>query len=155
VSAGGDGPEPRTARSRLTIKADTLSVRQVTDWLMRLLAPAGPESAALQDRVELAIHEVCVNIVDHSYGPDHIPHADDITIEGAMDQAAVWIWMWDRGSSFDFGAVRRPVPGIPQVRGYGLVIVEQLASELHYVRENNTNIWSLRFDRAADRPESP
>ncbi len=142
-------------RPRLTLEADTISVRKVTGWLADLLAPAGAEAAALQSRVELAVHEVCMNIVDHSYGPEHIPRGDDITIEGAIDKAAVRICMWDRGGSFDLESVQRPIPGVPQVRGYGLVIVEQLASELRYVREHDVNMWSLRFDRATVHQESP
>ena len=149
-----DGPQTGAPRSRLTITADTLAVRQITGWLVALLAPAGTEAPALLARVELSVHEVCMNILDHSYGPDHIARGDDITIEGAIDPATIWIWLWDRGSAFDFGNIRRPVPGVPQVRGYGLVIVEQLASELRYVREHSTNIWSLRFDRAIKRQES-
>ena len=149
-----DGPQEGAPRARLTIEADTLSVRQVTAWLARLLAPAGVEGTALQSRVELAVHEVCVNILDHSYGPDHVTRGDDITIEGTIDGAAVWIWIFDRGREFDCGNILRPIPGVPQVRGYGLVIVEQLASELRYVREHNTNIWSLRFDRATNSQES-
>ena len=44
----------------------------------------------------------------------------------------------------------RPEPGVPHIRGYGLVIVEKLVDELGYVRRDDTNIWSLRFDRAPD-----
>ena len=139
--------------SRLVIAADALSVRQLAGWLTGLLTETGPEAPVLQTRVELAVHEVCMNIVDHAYGAEHVPGPDDLTIDGAIDPHAVRIEVRDRGAGFDLDAMPKPEPGVPQIRGYGLVIVEKLVDELGYVRRDDTNIWSLRFDRKPDHQE--
>ena len=137
--------------SRLVIAADTASVRELSGWLSGLLMQTGAEAAALQARMELAVHEVCMNIVDHAYGAHHVPGPDDLTIDGAVDADAVRVQVRDQGVGFDAAAITKPQPGLPQIRGYGLVIVEKLVDDLGYMRRDHTNIWSLRFDRATDR----
>ena len=57
-----DGP------ARLTMSADALSVRKLGPWLSEALAPTGAEATDLHGKMELAVHEVCMNIVDHAYG---------------------------------------------------------------------------------------
>jgi serine/threonine-protein kinase RsbW len=136
--------------STLVIPADAMSVRELSGWLAGLLAETGPEATVLQTRVELAVHEVCMNIVDHAYGAEHVPGTDDLTIDGAVDHDAIRIEVRDRGAGFDIDAVPKPEPGVPHIRGYGLVIVEKLVDALGYVRRDDTNIWSLRFDRKPD-----
>jgi anti-sigma regulatory factor (Ser/Thr protein kinase) len=148
--ACADGSDVEEACSRLVIPADALSVRRLSGWLTGLLVEAGTEATVLQTRIELAVHEVCMNIVDHAYGPGRVPGPDDLSVDGSVDPDAIRIEVRDHGAGFEFKAAAEPEPGVPHIRGYGLVIVEKLVDELSYARRGDTNIWSLRFDRAPD-----
>jgi serine/threonine-protein kinase RsbW len=138
----------------LTMNADALSLRKLGPWVTDLLAGAGEGAAALQGRVELAVHEVCMNVVDHAYALDHDPSPADIEVAGWLDDDAVRIRVTDRGSGFERDAVSRPQPGVPQIRGYGLLIVEKLADDVQYLRADGRNTWTLRFHRTRDNQES-
>ena len=136
--------------ARLTMSADALSVRKLGPWLSETLAPTGAEADELQGKMELAVHEVCMNIVDHAYGAQPAEDRSDLHIECWVHQEAVLVRVSDDGSPFHAPA-HRPSPGVPQIRGYGLPIVEKLADEVRYERGNGINIWSLRFRRT--RPD--
>ena len=56
---------------RLTMNADPLSLRRLSPWLSGVLAPTGPETGELRAKMELAVHEVCMDVIDHAYGPQH------------------------------------------------------------------------------------
>jgi hypothetical protein len=72
----------------------------------------------------------------------------------AFETDAVRIRVSDAGRRFA-GAPPEPVPGLPQIRGYGLLIVEKLADDVTYERVNARNIWSLRFDRTWGETRAP
>ena len=137
------------------IAADTASVRELSGWLSGLLVQTGAEAAALQARIELAVHEVCMNIVDHAYGAQHVPGPDDLTIDGAVDSVHPLFASrcgTKASGSMPLRSRSHQLTGLPQIRGYGLVIVEKLVDDLGCsMRRDHTNIWSLRFDRARDR----
>jgi len=138
----------------LTMSADALSLRRLTQWLADVLAATGSESTVLQARVELAVHEICMNVVDHAYGTEDGAERGDIAVEAAVDADAVRIWVTDCGGRFDPETAPPPVPGRPQVRGYGLVIAGKLTDDLGYRRETGRNTWTLRFDRTHDKQEA-
>ena len=136
--------------ARLTMRADALSVRELGPWLSEALAPTGAEASVLVGRMELAVHEVCMNIVDHAYGTQPPGDRTDLHVECWVHPEAVLVRVTDGGSPFQDPA-HRPTPGVPQIRGYGLPIVEKLADDVRYERGNGINIWSLRFRRS--RPD--
>jgi len=136
--------------ARLTMSADALPVRDLGPWLSEALAPTGAEATALHGKMELAVHEVCMNIVDHAYGGGPAKDRGDLHVECWVHRDAVLVRMSDGGSPFQASA-HRPTPGVPQIRGYGLPIVEKLADEVRYERGNGINICSLRFRRT--RPD--
>ena len=141
--------------ARLTMSADALSVRKLGPWLSESLAPTGGEAKELQGKMELAVHEVCMNIVDHAYSGQPAEDRSDLHVECWVHPEAVLVRVSDGGSPFQAPA-HRPTPGVPQIRGYGLPIVEKLADDVRYERGNGINIWSLRFrrtrtDRSNDR----
>ncbi|HYN73429.1 MAG TPA: ATP-binding protein [Nakamurella sp.] len=133
--------------ARLTMSADALAVRELGPWLSEALAPTGAEAPALRGKMELAVHEICMNIVDHAYGGRPLDDRTDLHVECWVHPDAVLVRVSDGGSPFQAPA-HRPTPGVAQIRGYGLPIVEKLADEVRYERGNGINIWSLRFRRA-------
>jgi serine/threonine-protein kinase RsbW len=128
--------------ARLRLPADLLALRDLGPWLRGLLDPAG--AGELHGRLELALHEVCVNVVQHAYGEA----GGTIDVSGRAGPGSVELTVTDCGAAFDAAAVTAPRPGVPQERGYGLGIVEQLVDELTYIREGEgRNRWVLRVGR--------
>ena len=146
------GSHPPSSIAPLHLPAEAFAMRGLGTWLAELttfLSPA--ESTPMLARIELAVHEVCMNVVDHAYGPDHRSAPDDISVQGTVDLAAIRITVRDRGDCFDAAEYDMPVPGVPQIRGYGLVIVHKLADDVDYRHTPAGNVWSLRFDRPSTR----
>lgn len=133
-----------TRESLLTLSADLAAVRGIGPWLADLLGDCiSDENAAVFERVELALHEICVNIVDHAYQGQ----PGTFTIHGVVSADRVTAEVVDHGIPFDEDAVCPPVPGIPQVGGYGLVIVKRLVDTVAYQRVNDTNRWRIEVAR--------
>ena len=128
----------------LAISADLLSVRAIGPWLAALFEPLPAlEAAALVARLELAVHELCVNIVEHAdLGADRL-----IRLGGTVDPARVRIEIIDSGRDFDPDEIAGPDPATPQVRGYGLMIVRKMVDQLQHRRERSRNIWTLTVNR--------
>ncbi len=133
------------AVATLSLRGDPLALRELTGWVTTLLASAG--APALQGSMELAVHEVCMNVIDHAYGPAHLPQHGDITVDGRFDDRAVIVSVRDNGSACERTVGSTPTPDVPTIGGYGLVIVEKLVEELTYQRISDTNVWDLRFAR--------
>ena len=136
---------PRSApASTLSIDANPLAVRDIGPWLRELLTATAPaEAETLVTRLELAVHEVCMNVVDHA----GLPAGSSLQLTGAVDDRRVRIEIHDDGSPFDPSGVPEPIPGVPQVRGYGLMIVRQLVDVVDYRRTDGHNTWVLELHR--------
>ncbi len=125
-------------------RADLLAVRELGPWLAQSLeSMLGAEVANLQvGRIELALHEMCINIVEHAYEGSGGP----ITISVERNPGTVHFTIQDSGKQFDPATVNEPDPDNPQVRGYGLMITRQLTSQLRYSNDDSHNRWDLTFD---------
>ncbi len=127
---------------RLDLGADLAELRGLGPWLEEILAAAG--LGGLQGSLELALHEVCVNVVTHAYanGPGRI------AIRSRVDVEMIEFEVRDTGTAvFDPDDANEPDPDTPQIHGYGLMIVRRLVDELRYTREEGTNVWLLRTHR--------
>lgn len=135
--------------TQLDIDADALAVREIGPWLQQLVAdlPAA-EQVLLLGRLELAVHEVCMNCVDHA----GLAPGARLALTGTVQPAAVTVTIADGGVPFDADGVAVPVAGVPQIRGYGLMIVRKLVDELRYTRDADTNHWALQVDRVPTAP---
>ena len=101
--------------------------------------PGGEQTAY---NVQLAAHEVCVNIVDHAYkGMDD--GRIQIVIALLETPARLVISLTDQGAWFDISAVAEPDLHNPQVRGYGLFLIRRLVDEASYERGEDGNQWRL------------
>ncbi|MCW2809656.1 MAG: putative anti-sigma regulatory factor, serine/threonine protein kinase [Friedmanniella sp.] len=132
---------PETVTATLSLESDLAAVRRLAPWLTDLLARGGATDQ--QGAVELALHEVCVNVVRWAYddGPGRL------RVDGSVDSSAIRLLVRDRGREFDPAAVSAPDPEALQIHGYGLSIVRQLVGDLVYTRENGTNSWLLLTPR--------
>ncbi|GGM08986.1 ATP-binding protein [Nakamurella endophytica] len=128
----------------LDLGADLLSVRRIGPWLSELLdgLPAA-EAGALHGRLELAVHEVCVNIVEHAGVAD----GDVLGLRGDVTLDAVTVRVTGPGMPIDPALIPEPRPSEPQIRGYGLMIVRRLVDRLECRADGGRAVWMLRVDR--------
>jgi serine/threonine-protein kinase RsbW len=138
----GESEQRQSMRERpngeITLEANHLALRGLGPWLAEVFAGTTSDAAALS-RLELGLHELCTNVVDHSYrgGPGRI------RIAAWLRPGEARFELLDVGAPFDSGRVRRPVPGVPQIRGYGLMLIEQLVDSVRYERAGDENIWTV------------
>jgi serine/threonine-protein kinase RsbW len=131
------------AKSSLTIAPTALAVRDVGVWLREAIAIIDDDSgASLISRAELAVHEACMNVIDHA----DVPAGRSIYLTLELQSRLLSVTMTDEGQPFDFDAVPLPDPHALKARGYGVKIMRSLASEIHYERTGLTNELILRFD---------
>lgn len=62
-----------------------------------------------------------------------------------LNEDAASFTITDHGSAVEPDDVPRPDPDKPQVRGYGLMIIEQLTDVFDVRRDGDMNTWDLRF----------
>jgi anti-sigma regulatory factor (Ser/Thr protein kinase) len=136
----------RPVEPTLVLPADHEALRRLGPWLSDLIGlPRADDAPDLLSRIELALHETCTNVVDHAYdgGPGQL------SVTGWVNDTTVWVRVTDHGRPFERNAVAAPQPGVPQIRGYGLMIVEQLVDAVDYRRTADTNVCELRIARRA------
>ncbi len=128
-----------TSSTTLRMDATFLGLRDIGPWLDEFYAlQPSPLDESKTGAIELAVHELAANAVDHACPADGI-----VTLEAMVTGSELVVRMTDIGAAFT-GAVE-PDPDEPQVRGYGLMIIEQVAEELDYERAPDRNIWTARF----------
>ena len=129
---------------QLQIAADYESVRAIGPWLDQVLILLVREAdrAAMKIRLELAVHEVCINIVDHAYDGQ----GGWILLSANRIGSQFHVQVTDFGQAYDAEHAPRATPGVVQVRGFGLGIVEQLVDSLTYERIDRLNRWTLSID---------
>lgn len=129
----------------LVLEANYAAVREIGRWLDHIIASEGGHRFAnRRGEIELAVHELAVNIIDHAFTNETRPN-------GSLELSADIIDDTLLVRSFDTGVVVEELPDAPnvdtpQVRGYGLVIIRQLAASVHYQRSLSANRWTLSFD---------
>ena len=100
------------------------------------------EPDIVSHRIELAIHEICTNIVEHAYGGQENGRIE-ITLSIFQEPAHLTIDLRDNGCPFEPATVSEPDLEHGQVRGYGLFLVHKLMNEVSYHRDNQQNYWHL------------
>lgn len=103
--------------------------------------PTLPGGEGLAYNIELAVHETCANIIDHAYAG----------LSGRIKMQFVLLqnpWrlvveMFDNGRSFEYSSIPLPDPEEPQVRGYGLFLIQELMDQVEYCPSAEGNSWRL------------
>lgn len=124
-------------RATLVLDADHEALRQLRPWLD---GSVGVLDADLVGMIELAVHELAANIVDHADA-----EGQRLVIELERIERTLRFELRDNGSPVQLPSESDLEPH-PRVRGYGLVIVRQLASRVHYERSGSENVWSIDFE---------
>jgi serine/threonine-protein kinase RsbW len=93
------------------------------------------EPATLAYNVQLAVHEICTNIVRHAYneGSDgRIYLTLTLMYPVHQEYKRLIVELYDTGRSFDPSKIPDPDLAIPGEHGYGLFLVRQLMDEVIY-----------------------
>ena len=140
----------RTGRSGIVLPATLVAVRDLGPWLRRLVDDEPRWDEAHITRIELALHEICVNVVEHSYAGDE---SGSIDVAGWFEpDGDLRLEVTDHGRPFTSDLAAAATPAAPQVRGYGLALVHQLVDDVTYRRLDGTNVWGLRASQPDPRP---
>jgi len=133
---------------RLDVPADILYLGLVTCSLNELIMTQSlAEPELISHNIQLAVHEVCMNIIEHAYANEPGGRiALTLTIEPPLGTQArrLIIELCDTGAhSFDPAAIAAPDLDVPQVGGYGLFLVQNLMDEVQYDPQPNDHRWRL------------
>ena len=96
---------------------------------------------SLVDEVELAVSEACTNAIRHGADDDA---SAAVTVRFVLSETQLVIDVSDQGAGFDFEEI--PVPEFEKhpEGGYGLYIIRQIMDEVHYTRDNERNIFTMK-----------
>ena len=132
--------------STLSVPADLLSLRSLGPWLHDNLVDAGDtDPTATRSSMELAVQEICVNVVKYALADTE---AAEILVTFQADAAGYTVTTEDAGAAYDISTRPKVDLENPTVGGYGLYLVETLCEQMVYERVGQHNVWSMRFARS-------
>ncbi len=101
------------------------------------------EPEILSNDVQLAVQEICTNIVRHAYSCEQ--SETRITVEILMQEQPkrLTVDLFDTGRVFDASKVQEPDLENGQIHGYGLFLVKNLMDDVSYCRHDERNCWHL------------
>lgn len=91
--------------------------------------------------IRLAVHEACANIIEHAY---RLKRGRIKVVMTMFDSPRkIEVEIFDQGEPALLDNVSQPNLEEPQVKGYGLYLIQQLVDEFIYSRDKGTNLWRL------------
>jgi anti-sigma regulatory factor (Ser/Thr protein kinase) len=99
------------------------------------------DRARISQQVELAVHETCINIVEHAY----IEAPGRIVVVLAVHETPrkLVVDLYDTGIAFDMGQANQVGSDEIPERGFGLFLIYQLMDRVTYTQESGANHWRL------------
>jgi len=143
VSSAQKNLLPHVNNVRLSLPAQHKYLNVVGNCIRALLVNENqlPDQDALIYNVELAVHEVCANIVEHAYAG--IAGRIEVVFTLAEEPRQIVVDLHDNGRSFDISTVTEPDLSQPRTSGYGLFLVHHLMDEVSYSPTPGNNHWRL------------
>lgn len=140
--AWGVMEQPDVIRLNLPASYKYLNVvgASVAAMLSRLEQLPDPEINT--HKAELAVHEICTNIVEHAYSGCEDGRIE-ITLTVYQQPARLIVDLKDSGTPFEPTTVPEPDLERGQIRGYGLFLARKLMDEVTYYQDRNHNYWQL------------
>ena len=137
-----------TTTKSLSVPASYQDVRKIDEFVVGLLHRLGGVDADSIQSVELAVHEVCCNILEHAYADRPGGRIEiKVVLPKRMQpdvRAEVVIELQDSGQPFDRTTVAPIDFESPQEGGYGIFLIDTLMDEVHYERRAGRNLWQLK-----------
>lgn len=122
----------------MIIPATFQALEQISEYLMSITAHLDPET---RSHVVLAVHELCMNIVQHAYAGD----SGVIDIQARCDSRHLEVFLRDQGKNpyvFPNAIVPPNIHDYPE-SGWGIYIVHQVMDNVRYERAEGQNQWYL------------
>jgi serine/threonine-protein kinase RsbW len=136
-------PSPSQYVIQIELPTDLKFLPLIRDCLNVLFDVADDNSPqkSLTYNVELAVYEVCTNILEHAYGGED----GRILLNFCLDRPdkKLIVTIEDTGRSFDLVGRKVELPELGSERGYGLYLVHQLVDDVYYCSDSGTNVWRL------------
>ncbi len=131
-----------THQINLELPAEMRELVHIGSAITKLI-DAAPEISNVEDTVyelQLAVHEICANIIDHSYKT-----VDDgkIQLELVINDGHFSADICEFGEAFDPNSVPMPNLDEGQIRGYGIFLVNELMDVVKYSSTACGNCWHL------------
>ncbi|HNB53621.1 MAG TPA: ATP-binding protein [Anaerolineales bacterium] len=131
-----------TISLKIPTKFQYLSVVSGTLQALCAYHPAMSHRPDVCYNLQLAIHEACANVIEHAYQSDE-SQMFELDIEIWEYPARLVIKIRDRGRSFDPEMIPQPALGKPQVRGFGMFLMQNLLDQVSYETLDSVNCWTL------------
>ncbi len=131
---------------RLDVEASYEAIRQIDSAIVELLERAGGVGEETVYGIELAVHEICTNIVEHAYGerPGGRIAAHAVVEKGGFrSKRRLVVELRDSGNAYTPPATNEIDLDTPHEGGYGLYLSRALLDEVRYERQALGNRWQL------------
>jgi serine/threonine-protein kinase RsbW len=149
-------PTPDESTHR-RLPADRACVRELQEWVKARGASSG-FTEELLFRIELALEEVLVNIVNYAYPEGEKPGWVEVECR-TEDGSRFTVVVRDGGSQFDPLRLSQPELDQPvaerEVGGLGVFLVREMTDCLSYERKAGVNSLTMCFDFAEATPLPP
>lgn len=100
------------------------------------------DMAVVTYHIQLALHEICTNIMIHAYALVPVGRIE-VSITLYPQKKHLEIEFFDYGEPFDETKVTEPDLEHGQVHGYGLFLARNLMDTVQYERQEKRNRWHL------------
>ncbi len=135
----------------LKIPGETDYLTKIREFITHFAEDLGFSEKEIAE-IEMAVDEVCANIVEHGYGKNDIPE-DQKTIEilAKVYEDRVEITIKDNAPPFD--PTKAPMPNPEEharkgiKRGLGLFVIRKFTDELKYKYENGNILTLIKYRR--------
>lgn len=124
----------------LSLPARHLYLSMVGAAIATLIKQLGESDQVIYD-IQIALQEICANVVDHAYENHPV---GTLVIEIYVANSSLVLTVIDEGQAFEPQMVKEPTLGELQEGGYGLFFAKRLMDEVHYIRRDDQNHWTLR-----------
>ena len=128
----------------LRVPATYQDVRIIDQFMVDFLQRAGNVDEAVIQNVELAVHEMCCNILEHAYAEQPGGQIGIKVVLATHVRRELLIELFDTGQVFDSSSVAPVDLESPQEGGYGMFLIDTLMDEVHYERRAGQNVWQLK-----------
>lgn len=124
-----------------TIPATLDQLEPMSDAIMELFSQHSLAISYADElgMVQLAVHELLVNIMEHSY----INQEGTIQVSFTIDKGIFNIELQDSGISFDPPTILEPEADSLQPNGFGMFLIDTIMDTVEYQTALHKNQWRL------------
>jgi len=128
-------------RLDLPARLESLSVLEACVTALLSQEPNLSDRDARTFEVALAVHETCLNIIEHAYRGQ--PGRVQVSFTFLDNPRRLVVELHDGGAAFDLSQVSTPNLAEPQTHGYGLFLIHRLVDDVVYTPKPGNNHWRL------------